>query len=777
MVRPLLGDIELQQVQKIETEADQVFTQHSIPALEGDFFQGLGRRNTWVKLTGVLTGADVQPGLKDLRDKFRDAQPVDFIADIATATKVSQVVIEEMGVRELAGKPARFEYAFTLREFIPAPASPQEPPPPIPPRLDPVTATLIVEVVVEGEPNFDFSQVTVTVQGTQDEGNTTLDRTLTNRTNNRWTEVDFPPGTYTARAVITEPPPLSGSVNAVVQNGQTTQVTITLRRDRSSNIAISFMIHFWFDKAFIEPCLREVLKQVDDYARSHPDEKLVIVGHTDLVGSDHYNQSLSERRARSTYAYLTHGRDRMAALSEWNALRQRSFGELPTLKDSWGTREYQYMLQDLDYYQGNIDGNHGPLTDAAVSAFQQDHSLPKNGIVNDATWAALIDAYLGQDALAIPASQFLPNCAGEMLKWLGCGEQDPVRNTQDAWRPNRRTELLFVKAARLPCPVPVPVTFNLPTPGSVNNDWCLGPGNPNQRCCFTTRGTKQPDKWLIQPAEPGTVIVRGSIKSEDNTPLANAKYILIAPDGENMDGERPSGANRGRPIPGRTTADGTFAYPHQPKGIGIYILEIEGPYVARLANDPPGSGKGNVICKRLDGSSDFDVIVSPAETGDPRRKLRGTIFDRFAEPRPQTHVEVVFTDGTTATTTTNDSGKFVIEMSAPQEIAKIRYSITDADPTDVVFFEDFFIDVQSINTDEGIRRRLHNLGYLTNSDLAGAITAFQAVHGLDTTGEADSETRNKLVSVHDGNESLIPEFQFSNNLLKPEDLDEQGPPF
>lgn len=121
MIRPVLGEIELQQVQRIETDADQVWTQHSIPALEGDFFQGLGRKATWVKLSGVLSGAEVQTGLDDLRQKFYAAEPVAFAADIATATQLDQVLIEEMGVRELAGKPSRFEYAFTLREFTPPP--------------------------------------------------------------------------------------------------------------------------------------------------------------------------------------------------------------------------------------------------------------------------------------------------------------------------------------------------------------------------------------------------------------------------------------------------------------------------------------------------------------------------------------------------------------------------------------------------------------------------------------------------------------------------------
>ncbi|HEY9605392.1 MAG TPA: OmpA family protein, partial [Allocoleopsis sp.] len=310
MARPLLGDIDLQQVQKIETEEDQVFTQHSIPALEGDFFQqGLGRRATWVKLTGVLTGAEVQDGLKRLRDKFRAAEPVDFVADITTATKVNQVIIEEMGVRELAGKPSRFEYALTLREYVSAPAPRQEPPPPVPPRPHPLeSGTLIVEVVVEGEPNFDYNTVTVTVEGTQEDG-TSVSRTLTNRSENIWTEDPFPVGQYTVRAVVTDPPPMNGSVKAVVRGRQTTQVTITLRRDRPTNIAKEFVVHFRFDNAFVEPCMRHVLRKVADYARNHPDEKLLIVGNTDKSGSDDYNLSLGDRRARSVYAYLTFGRD------------------------------------------------------------------------------------------------------------------------------------------------------------------------------------------------------------------------------------------------------------------------------------------------------------------------------------------------------------------------------------------------------------------------------------------------------------------------------------
>ncbi len=623
--RPILGDIELEKVQSIIVDGDQVLVEHGVPALEGDFLQRIGRRAAQINVRGFLTGPEVMEGLKALRDKFRAAEPVPFVADIATATQVGDVLIEEMGVREIAGKPERFEYAFLLREFIPPPATTQiEPPDPvIPPVPEVENGELIVEVIVEGRPEFDFSTVTVTVEGTEASGADLPLRQLTNRTGNRWTEENFPPGTYVARAV-TENPPMAGSADAQVRAGQQEQVTIILRPDEPKNIANAFVVHFHFDKAFIEPCMRMALAQVVDYADNHSDEKLLIVGHTDESGSASYNQSLSERRARSVFALLTFGVDaaaRAAAINEWNNLRKNAGGLQPSINDTWSTREYQYMLHDLRFYSGNINGVHDASTDEAVREFQTEKGLFATGVVDDATWLALIENYLDLDQFAIPESQFLPNakngCDSGILKWLGCGEKMPLPSTprgqcsSPAWRPNRRTEMVFVKVDSLPCEIPQPVTFNLPAPGAVNPSWCLGPGNPNARCCFATRDPEESDKILIQPGQQGTVMVRGSIKFEDGTPLANAKYVLIAPDGEFMDGEKICTHRKGTAIPGRTAADGSFAYPDKPKGPGVYTLEIElsPPQVARLAEDPISEAKGTVVCKKMDGSSDLDVII------------------------------------------------------------------------------------------------------------------------------------------------------------------------
>src|SRR5215472_9282794 len=107
--KPMLDGVVLEQVQQIGGDQQEIFNQHAVPALEGDFLQDLGRRATRVRLNGILTGPAAVKSLDTLRGKFRAGTPVTFVSDIATATKVSKMLIEEMGLRELAGKPGRFE--------------------------------------------------------------------------------------------------------------------------------------------------------------------------------------------------------------------------------------------------------------------------------------------------------------------------------------------------------------------------------------------------------------------------------------------------------------------------------------------------------------------------------------------------------------------------------------------------------------------------------------------------------------------------------------------
>lgn len=81
-------------------------------------------------------------------------------------------------------------------------------------------------------------------------------------------------------------------------------------------------VNFKFDRPTtgeknIAPTLQEptadsiaILDQAVDTLKRYPDIKVEVAGHTDSIGTDAYNQSLSERRSRIVFDYLTsHGID------------------------------------------------------------------------------------------------------------------------------------------------------------------------------------------------------------------------------------------------------------------------------------------------------------------------------------------------------------------------------------------------------------------------------------------------------------------------------------
>jgi OOP family OmpA-OmpF porin len=59
---------------------------------------------------------------------------------------------------------------------------------------------------------------------------------------------------------------------------------------------------FDFDKSNLKPEGRQLLDQVAQQARGIDLETIIAVGHTDSIGTDAYNQKLSERRAASVKA-------------------------------------------------------------------------------------------------------------------------------------------------------------------------------------------------------------------------------------------------------------------------------------------------------------------------------------------------------------------------------------------------------------------------------------------------------------------------------------------
>jgi outer membrane protein OmpA-like peptidoglycan-associated protein len=100
--------------------------------------------------------------------------------------------------------------------------------------------------------------------------------------------------------------PLTGTVapgQAVEISGA--NVVVIEDTPRVTRIAVRNDVLFDFDKAELRPEAAEALTRVAEIIRQRAPRAVGIIGHTDSVGAEAYNQTLSERRARSVEQWLS----------------------------------------------------------------------------------------------------------------------------------------------------------------------------------------------------------------------------------------------------------------------------------------------------------------------------------------------------------------------------------------------------------------------------------------------------------------------------------------
>ncbi|MGB3406571.1 MAG: OmpA family protein [Jannaschia sp.] len=89
--------------------------------------------------------------------------------------------------------------------------------------------------------------------------------------------------------------------NMLVQNGSIEAASALGSRFAAS---VPTTINFAFNSAQLDATARAVLDQQADFMRQFPEVRFSVYGHTDLVGSDGYNEDLGRRRARAAVSYL-----------------------------------------------------------------------------------------------------------------------------------------------------------------------------------------------------------------------------------------------------------------------------------------------------------------------------------------------------------------------------------------------------------------------------------------------------------------------------------------
>ncbi len=99
--------------------------------------------------------------------------------------------------------------------------------------------------------------------------------------------------------------PITGTIApGAAMDIQGAHVVVVEEGPRTTRLTVNNDVLFDFDKADLRPQATEALQRVAEIIRQRGPSSVRIVGHTDSVGTDAYNQQLSERRARSVEQWL-----------------------------------------------------------------------------------------------------------------------------------------------------------------------------------------------------------------------------------------------------------------------------------------------------------------------------------------------------------------------------------------------------------------------------------------------------------------------------------------
>jgi peptidoglycan-associated lipoprotein len=147
--------------------------------------------------------------------------------------------------------------------------------------------------------------------------------------------------------------------NNLLMRGDVSAIVTDLSQRFAAEVPTT--LTFEFDSAHLDDAARNVLRQQASWIRQFPEVRFSVYGHTDLVGSDSYNENLGRRRAQTAVNYLvTQGieRERLEALV--------SLGESqPVIATADPERRNRRTVTEVSGFVTNhpmvLDGNYAQL--------------------------------------------------------------------------------------------------------------------------------------------------------------------------------------------------------------------------------------------------------------------------------------------------------------------------------------------------------------------------------------------------------------------------------
>jgi len=125
-IKPMLGEFALDDIEYIESSESRALVEHRVPGLAGNYFQDMGAVANTIVIAGTKSGDEARDNfLTGIREIFNKGEQTTFVADINTATDITDVVIEDLEVAEAGARADSFRYLIKLRKYTKPPEPPQ----------------------------------------------------------------------------------------------------------------------------------------------------------------------------------------------------------------------------------------------------------------------------------------------------------------------------------------------------------------------------------------------------------------------------------------------------------------------------------------------------------------------------------------------------------------------------------------------------------------------------------------------------------------------------
>ncbi|MGH1368685.1 MAG: OmpA family protein [Maritimibacter sp.] len=177
--------------------------------------------------------------------------------------------------------------------------------------------------------------------------------------------------------------------NTLIQNGERSYVVDLAGR---FNQEVADTVTFGFNSAVLDAEARAVLSRQASWIRQFPEVRFRVYGHTDLVGSSSYNQSLGRQRANAVVAYLaTQGisRSRLEALVSYGETR-------PVVNTSDRERQNRRTVTEVSgFVQDNPLILDGKYAEVVYRNYVEESALPTKESGETGGLAALMQAAQG----------------------------------------------------------------------------------------------------------------------------------------------------------------------------------------------------------------------------------------------------------------------------------------------------------------------------------------------------------------------------------------------